>query len=329
MRLVTIKNSADGQSGAIIGDEVLNFGLATDPSTGSAARYIPSSVMRILEGGDEGLAIVERLVKSVEDASDAVKDRLRDVGALTPYASNRYYAPVPQPRIVWSHGGGFKQHRIDMALTYDGDTPEQREKRLADIKKPNHPGGFFKNANTVIGDGEPLVLPKEAPDMVDWEMEPAFVIGRTCHNVRADEAMDYVVGHTLFNDVSARDWVQLGRESGNRDFNMLGKQFASFCPIGPCIATKDEVDAHDYDWTLKINGEVMQADNMKNSFFTINEIVAHLSQWFTLQPGDVLSRGTSGGVGFAMTPKRFFKPGDVLEMSADGIGTMRNPVVAA
>ena len=325
MKLVTLKTSEYGQSGAMIGDEVLNFALAVGSDTGSAARWIPASVMEILEAGPEGLAIVERLVKDTEDACDGEKDRLRAIGALNPYDQNQYLAPIPRPRITWSHGGAYPAHREEMAR------PQGRE---PDLKKPLHPSGFFKNTNAIIGDGAPIPLPANAPDYVDWEMETSFVIGRKCHNVKKDEAINYVGGHVIMNDVSARDWVpgfQLDKNpERNMALNHFGKQFAGFCPLGPCIATKDEVpNADDYGFSLKVNGELKQQDNVKNAFFSLGELVEYLSHWMTLMPGDIISRGNSSGVGMAEEPRQFLRPGDILEMEADGIGVMRHEIIAA
>jgi acylpyruvate hydrolase len=319
MRLVTINTSYDGQAGAIIGDEVLNLSATKDLGQPSLANWIPRKVIEILEGGPDGLAVVDRFVKTVQDANDDTKSRLREIKALTPMDATPFLAPVPQPRIAFSIGGAYKSHDEEMfkigAL-----------KTMPPPKKT--PPGFFKNANAIIGNGQPIVLPKAAPDMVDWECEVSFVIGRTCHNVSKEEAMDYVVGHTIMNDVSARDWVAEFAETGNIATNLLGKQFRTFCPIGPCIATNDEIpDAHDIDFTLKLNGQVMQSDNVKNSYFTIGDIIAYYSQWLTFQPGDVISRGNPAGVGYAQSPQLYLKPGDRIDMHATGIGTMTLPVV--
>ncbi len=112
--------------------------------------------------------------------------------------------------------------------------------------------------------------------------------------------------------------------------NYFGKQFAGFCPLGPCIATKDEVpDADDYGFSLKVNGDLKQQDNVKNAFFSLGELVEYLSHWMTLMPGDIISRINSSDVGMAEEPCRFLTPGDRLEMEADGIGVMRHEIIAA
>jgi acylpyruvate hydrolase len=316
MRLVTIDNSYDGQAGAMVGDEVLNLSSVKDLRRPTLANWIPHSVLAILEGGPEALAVVDRFIKTIEDASGTVKDSLRERRALTPASQTAFQAPIPRPRIVFSTGRSYLSHDEEM----------MRAGALASVPPPP---GFFKNANAIIGNGQPIVLPRRAPDMVDWECEVSFVIGRICHNVGKDEALDYVVGHTIINDVSARDWVAEFRATGNPATNTLGKQFRTFCPIGPCIATNDEIpDPHDIEFSLHHNGKVMQHDNVKNSYFRIGDIIAYYSQWLTFQPGDIISRGNPAGVGFAQSPQVFLRSGDVIEMEADGIGKMTLPVIA-
>ena len=320
MKLITINSSRDGQSAAILGDEILNFSSAVDASEHSVFRWVPSTVTGILEAGEEGLQVVDRLVKTVEDAGDAEKNRLRETGALTHYDSTPVLAPIPKPTMLLSNGGAYPSHNEEMF-------------RVGALDKmpppPTAPFGHFKNLNSVIGDRQPIILPTVAPAMVDWECEVSFVIGKTCHNVGADEAMDYVAGHTIMNDVSARDWVAEFK-AGNPAPNMLGKLFHTFCPVGPCLVTKDEIpDPDDIVATLRLNGNVMQQESVANAYFSIPQIIAHFSQWLTFRPGDIISRGNPAGVGFAQDPQLFLKPGDVIEMEADGIGTMTNPVIAA
>jgi acylpyruvate hydrolase len=203
MRLVTIDNSNDGQSGATTGDEILNLSALKDQRQPTLANWIPNSALGIIEGGPEALAVVDRLVKSIEDASGRVKDRLRERRALTPAAQTPFLAPIPRPKIVFSTGRSYLSHDEEM----------MRAAALAEVPPPP---GFLKNTNAIIGNGQPIVLPKAAPNMVDWECEVSFVIGRTCHNVGKNEALDYVVGHTMINDVSARDWVAEFRTTGTR-----------------------------------------------------------------------------------------------------------------
>jgi hypothetical protein len=163
VKLVTLKTSEYGQSGAMIGDEVLNFALAVGSDTGSAARWIPASVMEILEGGGEGMAIVERLVKDTEDANDAEKDRLRAIGALTAYDQNQYLAPIPRPRITWSHGGAYPR-----------TAKKWRAPRGASRTSKNrciHPG-FSKTPTLSLATANPFPCPPMPPIMWIGKWKP-------------------------------------------------------------------------------------------------------------------------------------------------------------
>ena len=173
--------------------------------------------------------------------------------------------------------------------------------------------------------------------MVDYEAELSFVFGRTCHNVGVGEAMDYVAGYTIANDVSARNWVgEVMAAQGvfpaaqAWERNIMGKNFPTFTPCGPVIVTADEIaDPHDLDLSLTLNGTVMQATKTDDLIFDLPQIIAYFSQWYRFQPGDIVTTGTPAGVGFGRDPKVFLKPGDTVAVTISGIGTLQNPVVAA
>jgi 2-keto-4-pentenoate hydratase/2-oxohepta-3-ene-1,7-dioic acid hydratase in catechol pathway len=172
--------------------------------------------------------------------------------------------------------------------------------------------------------------------MVDWEAEFCGVIGRICHNVSAQEALDYVAGYTMINDVSARNWVKpMAQLSGLEatqawDQNLLGKQFPTFCPMGPAVATKDEItNSNKVSFELKLNGKVMQSANTDDLAFDLAALISFYSQFHVFRPGDVISTGSPAGVGMGRKPFVFLKPGDIVEIRADGIGTMKNLVASA
>jgi 2-keto-4-pentenoate hydratase/2-oxohepta-3-ene-1,7-dioic acid hydratase in catechol pathway len=202
---------------------------------------------------------------------------------------------------------------------------------------PDYPTSFIKNNNAIVGPGAPIVLPASHPDMVDWEGEFSVVIGRPCHGVAESEALDYVAGYTLINDVSARDWVapvfaatavMPGVLAWER--NLLGKQFPTFCPVGPVLATRDEVpNPDDVQLTTLLNGDTMQSANTDDLVFGVRKLIAYYSQWYRLRPGDILTTGSPSGVGFGRKPPLFMRPGDRIEVRASGVGTLANPVVAA
>ena len=182
---------------------------------------------------------------------------------------------------------------------------------------------FSKYATALIGQGEAIVLPPVSQE-VDYEAELVVVVGRRGRNIRADHGLDYVAGYTIGHDVSARDW-QLKKDGKQW---MVGKTFDTFAPTGPHLVTQDEVpDPHQLAIQLRLNGETMQDSNTRQMIFTVGQILAYLSQVFTLEPGDLVFTGTPSGVGFARKPPVFLKPGDVIEVEIDKLGVLGNPVV--
>jgi 2-keto-4-pentenoate hydratase/2-oxohepta-3-ene-1,7-dioic acid hydratase in catechol pathway len=183
---------------------------------------------------------------------------------------------------------------------------------------------FSKYATALTGHEAPIVLPPVSSE-VDYEAELVIVIGKGGRNIPAGQALAHVAGYTCGHDVSARDW-QLKKDQKQW---MVGKTFDTFAPTGPHLVTADEVpDPHNLPIRLRLNGQVMQNSNNTQMIFRIPEVLAYLSQVFTLEPGDLIFTGTPPGVGFAKKPPLFLKPGDVAEVEIDGIGLLRNPVVA-
>ena len=162
-------------------------------------------------------------------------------------------------------------------------------------------------------------------DEVDYECELAVVIGRRCRNVSREQALDYVLGYTCGNDVSARDWqMQWGGGQWCR-----GKTFDTFCPLGPALVTADEVpDPNALRIKTVVNGETLQDWNTNDMIFDVPELIAFLSGSSTLEPGTVIMTGTPHGVGAARTPPRFLQPGDTVTVEIEKIGALTNPVVA-
>ncbi len=182
---------------------------------------------------------------------------------------------------------------------------------------------FFKATTSLSGPNDNVVIPPGS-QKTDWEVELAVIIGRRATYVTEQDAMDYVAGYALHNDYSEREW-QLDR--GGQW--VKGKSFDTFAPIGPYMATKDEIpDPHDLPLWLKVNDELLQNSNTSDLVFGIPAIVSYLSQFMTLLPGDVISTGTPAGVGLGFDPPRFLKPGDVVELGIGGLGTSRQTAVA-
>ncbi|MHB9090533.1 MAG: fumarylacetoacetate hydrolase family protein, partial [Chloroflexota bacterium] len=178
-------------------------------------------------------------------------------------------------------------------------------------------------ATAITGPGDPVVLPwSEISDQVDFEAEFAFVIGKVGKHVARENAMEYVAGYTILNDISARD-IQFRESQWLR-----AKSFDTFAPTGPYLVTKDSVaDPANLDVNLWLNGELMQSSNTKQLIFDVEYLVAHLSRSFTLLPGDIISTGTPSGVGVFRKPPVLLKAGDVVRIEITGLGVLENPVV--
>lgn len=191
---------------------------------------------------------------------------------------------------------------------------------------PERPVVFMKNPASVTGHDDVIVLPEScrAPLQVDYEIELAVVIGKTAKNVLAKDALDYVAGYTIANDVSARKWQKIG---GGGQW-VRGKSFDTFCPIGPEVVLTDEIDdPNNLSLKTLLNGEVMQQSNTSDMVFSVEQLIEYLSEDTTLPPGTLILTGTPAGVGFTRNPPVYLKPGDKIEMIIDKIGTLVNTVI--
>jgi 2-keto-4-pentenoate hydratase/2-oxohepta-3-ene-1,7-dioic acid hydratase in catechol pathway len=315
MRLYTLQLNRSGGAAVGVGGDILDLAAAGEAVP--AARLLPRSVRGILEAGDEALALLRRVVDLVGGTS-SLADRLKESGALLPSGQAKLLAPIPDPGFVLSCGMNYHAHLKEMK----SDTP----------KTPAH---FAKNVAAIVGPGAAIRLPPSNPDMVDWEGEFCAVIGKPCHGVSEADALDYVAGYTLVNDVSARDWVAPIREAQGTmgpimawEQNILGKQFPTFCPMGPALITKDEIaDPHKVALETRVNGKAMQTANTDDLVFNVRQLIAYYTRFYLLRPGDVITTGSPSGVGYGRDPKVFLRAGDVVEVTAAGIGTLRNPVV--
>ena len=246
-----------------------------------------------IAGGAKARMHVEGLVKSAS---------ARD---LLPLDSVRLSAPIPRPPKILCIGLNYRDHAKE-----------------SNMEVPSVPTVFAKYASSVIGPGEPIVL-SAATQKPDYEAEFAVVIGRRAKQVQRAQWSDYVFGYTILNDVSARD-VQLATSQWT-----LGKSFDTFAPMGPHVVTADEVrDPHALDIRLSINDETLQHSNTRELIFGVPELIEYLSRMMTLEPGDIISTGTPAGVGLGRTPPRWLRPGEEVHIEIEGIGSLRNPVIA-
>lgn len=193
----------------------------------------------------------------------------------------------------------------------------------AGMPVPDEPIVFFKATSAIVGPYDNVVIPRNS-QKTDWEVELAFVVGKKASYVTEDEALDYVAGYVLHNDYSEREFqIERGGQW------VKGKSCNTFAPLGPFVATSDEIkDPENLRMWLKVNGETKQDGNSNKLIFGIAHLVSYLSQFMTLEPGDVVSTGTPPGVGMGFDPPQYMKPGDVVELGIDGLGSSSQTAVA-
>jgi 2-keto-4-pentenoate hydratase/2-oxohepta-3-ene-1,7-dioic acid hydratase in catechol pathway len=254
----------------------------------------PPTVRQLLAAGPEVL----KHAGKAGSRADAVR---------LPADKVRLAAPVVDPQKIVCLGLNYRDHAAE-----------------TNAPIPKDPILFSKYATALIGCGDAIVLPAVSSE-VDYEAELVIVIGKRGRHISAANALAHVAGYTVGHDVSARDW-QLKKDG--RQW-MVGKTFDTFAPTGPELVTADEVpDAGNLGIRLRLNGTVMQDSNTRNMIFGVAETLAYISTVFTLEPGDLIYTGTPPGVGMARKPQVFLKGGDVVEVEIDGLGVLRNPVVA-
>lgn len=248
-------------------------------------------LLSVVEGGAAALAEVRKFLAGARPsiALESVK----------------LCAPIPDPPKILCMGLNYRDHA-----------------REANLEIPKYPVIFAKYSNTVIGSGDNIVLPKNSRKP-DYEAEFGFVIGKRARHVAPEAWREYVFGYMNCNDVSARDY-QMSVSQWT-----MGKNFDTFCPMGPWLVSDDEIgDPHNLDISLTLNGETMQRSNTRELIFKIPETVAFLSSVMTLEPGDVILTGTPAGVGFSRKPPRWLAPGDEVVVRVEGLGELHNTCVA-
>lgn len=312
MKLVTYAFNGIERVGALVGEQVfdLNNGYAAILNEGGepsayplAAALVPSEMGSFLQKGEEAIAKASEVISYLQ--SNPEKQGPNGEKLVYALSDVKLKAPIQKPGKIVCVGLNYLDHCEETGM---------------DV--PKSPVIFSKYSNAVIGPDEDILLPVNSSEP-DYEAEFAFVIGKKAKKVSKEEAMDYVAGYTIVNDVSARD-IQLGDGQWVR-----GKSPDTFAPIGPVIATKDEIeDPHSLSIKLTLNGETMQDSNTNQLIFDIPSILSYLSQSMTFEPGDVIATGTPPGVGMGRDPKVWLKPGDEVIVEVEKIGKLRNSVKA-
>jgi 2-keto-4-pentenoate hydratase/2-oxohepta-3-ene-1,7-dioic acid hydratase in catechol pathway len=220
-----------------------------------------------------------------------------------------FTAPIPRPRKnIFCIGKNYRDHAIEIGGV------DAIPKNLV---------VFTKAPTSVIGTDEPILYDPELTQAVDYEGELAIVIGKRGKKIKKEEAYEYIFGYTIINDVTARDLQQKHQQF------FLGKSLDTFCPMGPYVVHKSRIPHPDQlHIETRVNGEVRQSSNTKHFIFDIPTILSTISQGITLEPGDLIATGTPAGVGKGFNPPRYLQHGDVVEVEIEGIGVLRNEVIA-
>lgn len=279
-----------------------------------AALELPAgdNLLNFLPPGGSALAAVRKLAGWIGENAAKLPAAARRVTD-----SVKLLVPIPRPNKLFLLAGNYADH-----IKEGGGIAAERAETF--------PYVFMKPPTTTLTNpGEAVRIPTVSPGAIDWELELAVVIGRTAKGVSEADALNYVAGYTVINDISNRKFrPNPERKKRDRDafFDWLhGKWHDSFCPCGPCIASADAIpDPQDLPMHLRLNGEIRQNSNTSTQIFPVAAVIEFISNLVTLEPGDIISTGTPAGVG--SSTGTFLKPGDTLEASIEQIGTLRSPV---
>jgi 2-keto-4-pentenoate hydratase/2-oxohepta-3-ene-1,7-dioic acid hydratase in catechol pathway len=300
MKIATYRASVEegARLGVLIGDMIVDlarFGAASGLA-------LPARMLDLIDLGPTAIASISGLL-------DACRGPF-PLGTTIPAADVRLLAPIPRPR----------KNIFGIGLNYLDHVAEAAEALQTSPDLPRQPVIFSKPPTTVIGDGEPVLHNQAIAQQLDWEVELGVVIGTTARRVTRDQALSHVFGYTVIVDISARDCRRAGQW-------IYSKGQDSYAPMGPVIVTADEIaEPQQLDLWLTVNGVEKQHSNTSHMLFKVAELIADISQGITLEPGDIIATGTPEGVGAGRTPQEWLWPGDVIEASVAGIGTIRNPV---
>jgi 2-keto-4-pentenoate hydratase/2-oxohepta-3-ene-1,7-dioic acid hydratase in catechol pathway len=288
MRLVTFQD----ESG-------IHLGALRDNTAVVSLDAVAPSMLALIDGGDALLA--------------QARAALERAATTKPLLAVRLLAPIPRPR----------QNVVCLGMNYVAHAIESDRARGREPKLPEHPVFFTKAVTSVCGPDNDIPLDTRVTSQLDYEVELAYIVGRTAKNIARENAMSYIFGYTIINDVSARD-VQ----NKHQQF-FKGKSLDCSCPMGPWIVTADEIpDPAALGLRLRLNGETRQDSTVGDLIFDIPTTLAVLSLGQTVEPGTIVSTGTPSGVGMGFNPPKYMQPGDVMEAEVDRIGVLRNRVVA-
>jgi acylpyruvate hydrolase len=274
----------------------------------------PSDMLTFLAGGEGTLARATVALDRAMAPSSGIK--LWSPEELT------FLPAVPRPGKILHTSVNFSAHKKEVASKFKSDEWKSHDWGSFHYK---HPTGFLQAPSSTVGTGGTVIIPKFT-EQLDYEIELAIVIGKKAKDVRIEDALEFVAGYCIFNDMSARD-IQ-AREHSNKVI-LLGKSFDTSCPLGPWITTKDEIsDPQNLKMELRVNGEIRQDSNTSDMVYGVRELVSWWSQ-ITLEPGDIITSGRPSGVIAGQDKPVWLAPGDRIDASIEGLGTLTNTIAAA
>jgi 2-keto-4-pentenoate hydratase/2-oxohepta-3-ene-1,7-dioic acid hydratase in catechol pathway len=302
MRLATFRDSA----GTRLGVERAGKLIDLTPAATLTGVDLPAGAMT------EMLALIASGVQALTQVAALVE--IAPEGTLLALDEVELLAPIPRPRKnVFCVGRNYADHAAESLRAVGRE-----------VKLPPAPNIFTKAVTAVTGPNADIPYDASVTTQLDWEVELGVVIGREGRHIARENALSHVFGYTVVNDISARD---IQNRPGMQWF--LGKSLNASCPMGPVIVTADEIpDAQTLALRLAVNGVAKQEDTTGHMLFDVAAIIAEISRVLTLEPGDIIATGTPAGVGFARTPPEFLQPGDLMETTVEGIGTLRNHIIA-
>jgi 2-keto-4-pentenoate hydratase/2-oxohepta-3-ene-1,7-dioic acid hydratase in catechol pathway len=310
MRFVSFKSDAGHPHvGVVGGNNIVDLNIWFAAQEG-ARQHTDFDMVDFIALGDSALQRAGAALR----ASD---NDLSEAGALVALDEGHLLAPIPRPRKnVMCMGRNYAEHTSESMRAFkEGEAPTER---------PDYPCIFTKATTSINAPFGDIPYDPTVTEQLDWEVELAIVIGKTGKNIRRDTALEYIFGYMVLNDISARD-IQM--RHANQYFK--GKSLDGACPTGPWIVTADEIsDPNNLQLSLRVNGVLKQSDRTSSMIFDIAEIIEQMSFGMTLEPGDIIATGTPAGIGMARTPPEYIRPGDVVECEIEGIGRIRNRVVA-
>jgi 2-keto-4-pentenoate hydratase/2-oxohepta-3-ene-1,7-dioic acid hydratase in catechol pathway len=304
MRLASFVDPQRGREarfGIVRGDNIVDVVAAAD----ALHRAVPATTVKLaLTSGPQTIAALQELANAAERAK-----------LLRPMAGLKFLPPIPDPSKFFCVGKNNRKHREELAAN----------KMLTEV--PNEPTGFIKLVSTMSGDGDEVAKPADITTL-DYEPELCYVVGKRAHGVKKAEAMDYISGFTLTNDVSAREIQKREVASGSRFWT--AKNMPGFAPVGPFVLTMDEVADTDNLWvTCDVNGRRRLRSNTSDYLYKISDVLEHFSRYVVFEPGDLIAMGAPSGVavGQPNAAELYLKPGDDMVIAFEGLMSLRTKIV--